>query len=152
MRTPDVEFRVLGPFEVRIAGRPIDLRAQKPRALLAALVLRANTVVSADRLIDELWGDQPPATSSHVLQVYVSQLRKALAPAGGAPLEHRPPGYVLHAGVDDVDLARFERGLEAGSAALRRGEPEPALAALTDALALWRGSALADLADEPLAQ
>ncbi len=147
-----IEFRVLGPFEVRLDGQPVELRAQKPRALLAALVLRANTVVSADRLIDELWGDQPPATAPHVLQVYVSQLRKALAPGGASLLEHRPPGYVLHAGADDVDLALFERGLEAGSAALRRGEPETALAALSDALALWRGSALADLADEPLAQ
>jgi DNA-binding SARP family transcriptional activator len=146
-----IEFRVLGPFEVRIAGQRLELRAQKPRALLAALVLRANTVVSADRLIDELWGDQPPATAPHVLQVYVSQLRKALAPTGTAPLEHRSPGYVLRADADDVDLARFERRLEAGSSALRRGDAEAALAALTDALALWRGPALADLADEPLA-
>ena len=148
----DIEFRVLGPFEVLTTGRPLELRAQKPRALLAALVLRANTIVSADRLIDDLWGEDPPATAPHVLQVYVSQLRKLLGPAAASLLEHRPPGYLLRADSDDVDLGRFERSLEAGSAALRRGAAEEALAELERALALWRGPALADLANEPVAR
>jgi DNA-binding SARP family transcriptional activator len=136
---------------VHLDGAPLELRAEKPRALLAALVLRANTVVSADRLIDELWGEEPPATAPHVLQVYVSQLRKLLAPAASVLLEHQPPGYLLRVGPDAVDLVRFERGLEAGSAALRRGAAGEALSELTAAIGLWRGPALADLASEPLA-
>jgi DNA-binding SARP family transcriptional activator len=105
------------------------------------LLLHANEVVSADSLIDRLWGGEAPPTAAKVLQVQVWRLRKAL---GRDVLSTRPPGYMLKIGRDELDLARFERLVEEAQAS----EPGPAAAKLREALALWRGSALADLAYE----
>jgi DNA-binding SARP family transcriptional activator/tetratricopeptide (TPR) repeat protein len=140
-----MDYRILGPLEVVGEGTPVALRGAKQRALLAILLLHANTVVPVERLIAELWDEQPPETASNTLQVYVSQLRKAL---GGAALETRSPGYELHVEPEELDLTRFTRLLaQAG------GEPPAAAAAtLRRALALWRGPALADLAFEPFAR
>jgi len=131
-----VEYAVLGPLEVRDGGRTIAIGRGKPRALLALLILNAGRVVAADRLIDELWGDDPPATAHTALQVYVSKLRKAL---GDGAIRTQPPGYVLDVG--DVDLTRFERL----SAEARDAEPARAAELLREALALWRGNALCDV-------
>ena len=99
------EFRLLGPLEVVVDGEPIQLAAAKPRALLALLLLNRNRVVPTERLIDELWGEQPPSRATKTLQVYVSQLRKALGPER---LVTRPPGYELRVVEGEFDVDRFE--------------------------------------------
>jgi DNA-binding SARP family transcriptional activator len=126
-------------------GRPLELGGAKQRSLIAILLLNANQVVSTDRLIDELWGAEPPATASKSIQVLVSRLRKKL---GDSRLATQAPGYLLRVDPAELDLARFERLV--GEA--RRAAPENAGQKLREALALWRGSALADLAYEPFAQ
>src|SRR6266542_1288145 len=139
-----MEYRVLGPLEVRDGDRSRPLAGAKQRALLALLLVNANHVVSRDRLIDELWGDEPPETAVTSVQVYVSRLRKVL-PAG--TLLTRAPGYLLEVAPQDVDLLRFERLL----ADARKADPERASRLLREALELWRGSALAEF-EEPFAQ
>ena len=144
-----MDYRVLGPLEVRDGEESVPLAGAKQRALLALLLLHANRVLSRDRLIDELWGDQPPATSVQSLQVYVSRLRKLLPPD---TLLTRPPGYLLEIAPDELDLRRFEQLLAEGHEALAQGDPERAGRVLLEALALWRGPALAEFAFEPFAQ
>src|SRR5215211_1752854 len=131
-----VEVKLLGPLEVVADGSRIELRRRKQRALLALLALRAGEVVSTDRLVDDLWGETPPRAAIGSLQNLVSELRKLL---GTHLLVTRAPGYVLQLDRQFVDAHRFER-------AVRGGE------GLREALALWRGPALADLANEPFAQ
>ena len=133
-----MEFRILGPLEVVAAGKPVALGGARQRALLALLLTRPNEVVSTDRLIDELWGPAPPRAALNTVQYYVSQLRKLL---GAERIETRPPGYAIRIAPGELDLERFELLLE-------RGDAE----ALSEALALWRGPALADFAYEPFAQ
>ena len=142
-----MEFRLLGPVEIADRGRVLALAGAKQRALLAILLLRANQVVSSDQLIDELWGDQSPRSGRTALQVLVSQLRKALGESGTA-LVTQPPGYVLRLDRDELDVHRFQRLI----ADADRADPAVAAARLRDALALWRGPALADLAYETFAQ
>jgi DNA-binding SARP family transcriptional activator len=126
------EFRLLGPLEAVVDGTPVQLAAAKPRALLALLLLNRNRVVSTERLIDELWADEPPAQATKTLQVYVSQLRKALGPDR---LVTRPPGYLLRVEDGELDLDRFEQL----TAAARGLPPAEARDTLQQALALWRG-------------
>ncbi|HET8742545.1 MAG TPA: BTAD domain-containing putative transcriptional regulator [Gaiella sp.] len=151
-----MEFRILGPLDVVEDRRSLDLGGPKQRALLAALLLRANEVVSQDRLIDDLWGEAPPATAGKTLQAYVSRLRKALAdPDGERPtvrLETRGRGYVLRIPPDSLDAVGFERLLTEGRQALARDDAKHAAELLRAALDLWRGPALADLAYESFAQ
>jgi DNA-binding SARP family transcriptional activator len=125
--------------------RSLDLGGVKQRSLLALLLLHANQVVSTDRLIDEVWGAAPPATAAKSVQVMVSRLRKKL---GNGRLATHAPGYVLRVDPMELDLARFERLV--GEA--RGAAPENAGHKLRQALALWRGPALADLAYERFAQ
>ena len=96
-----MEFRILGPLELADCGHPVPLGRGKQKALLALLLLRANEVVSAERLIDELWGESPPATVDNALQNYVSRLRKRL---GGERLLTRSPGYLLRVEPGELDL------------------------------------------------
>src|SRR3954454_329441 len=131
-----MEFRVLGPLEVRDGDRALPLASAKQRALLALLLVNADHVVSRDRLIDELWGDHPPETAVQSLQVYVSRLRKLLPPE---TLSTRPPGYVLEVEPAELDLQRFEQLLADGREALSHGESQRASDLLREALALWRG-------------
>jgi DNA-binding SARP family transcriptional activator len=126
------EFRLLGPLEAVVDGRPVALAAAKPRALLALLLLERNHVVSNDRLIDELWGEAPPGQATKTLQVYVSQLRKAL---GAERLVTRPPGYLLRVEDGELDLERFEELTKEA----RSQPPNEARDTLGEALALWRG-------------
>jgi DNA-binding SARP family transcriptional activator len=140
-----MDFRLFGPLEVFQDGKLLPLGGAKQRSLLAVLLLHANQVVSADRLIDELWGEEPPATAAKTIQVYVSRLRKEL---GDGRLVTRPPGYMLQVHESELDLVRFEGLLEDASAA----DPPGAARSLREALALWRGPALADLAYEAFAQ
>ena len=139
-----MEFHILGPLEVVERGRVVPLGGSRQRALLALLLTRANEVVSADRLIDELW-PEPPQNAANALQYHVSQLRKSLGPDS---IVTRAPGYVLEVGPNALDLLRFERLV----ADAERAAPTAAAELLREALALWRGPALADVADEPFAQ
>jgi len=149
-----MEFRILGPIEVVEDGERLPLGGAKQRALLALLVLNADRVVASDRLIDALWGEAAPDGATHTLQVYVSQLRKALrmpaSTASGDVLVTEGRGYVLH--TREVDLYRFEETVESGRRALADGSPDEAARLLRQALDLWRGPTLADLALEHFAQ
>lgn len=137
------EFRLLGPLEAIARGRPLELPAGKPSALLARLLLEAGRVVPADVLVEDLWGDNPPASARKMLHVYVSQLRKVL---GAATIETRQPGYVLRVARDEYDLGRFELLTEAA----RNAEDAPARAHLLgQALSLWRGPPLDEFRREP---
>ncbi|MDP9071455.1 MAG: AfsR/SARP family transcriptional regulator, partial [Actinomycetota bacterium] len=144
----EIEVGVLGPLAVVADGRPIDLSSGKQRALLALLALHPGQVLSVDRLLDDLWGERPPATARHALQVHVSNLRKLL---GSTTVVTKRPGYVLRLPADSCDATRFELLSRAGRQALRDGRVQEASSTLTEALALWRGPALADLLFEPFA-
>ena len=141
----EIEFRVLGPFEVWVEGRALELKRQKQRALLALLTLHPGEVLSNDRLIEGLWAEKPPKAAIGSLQNLISVLRKTL---GRDLVRTRQPGYVLDISPDRVDLHRFERlvaqAAEGGDADLRSD-------LLHEGLALWRGPPLADLAFEPFA-
>jgi DNA-binding SARP family transcriptional activator len=145
-----VEFCILGPLEARVGGVPVPLGAPKQRALLALLVLHANKVVSVDRLVDGLWGDSPPPTAAKIVQVYVSGLRRALRSGSEGALVTRSPGYLLRLAPGTLDLERFE-GLVERARASAAEDPAVAAGALREALALWRGPPLADVAFEPFA-
>jgi DNA-binding SARP family transcriptional activator len=140
-----IEYRILGPLEVAGENGPIALGGQKQRGLLALLLVHAGQVVASERLVTYLWGESPPKTATTSLQNLVSQLRKLLGPDA---VETRPPGYVLQVDPSRFDLARFERLC----ADARQAVAEERAKLLRDALALWRGPPLADLAFETFAQ
>lgn len=153
--TPQVgalELRLLGALEARRAGERLRVGGAKPRALLADLLLHLGRPVSVDRLVDDLWGERPPASAAHAVEVYVSQLRNALDPERAGLIAGRPVGYALVIDPERVDAYRFERLLDEGRAALARGEASRAAVVLREALGLWRGPALADFTYEPFAQ
>lgn len=133
-----LEFRVLGPLEVWDDERALQLGGPKQRALLALLLLDAGRVVSTDRLIDVLWGEQPPATAATSLQNLVSQLRKLL---GAGVLVTKPPGYRLEIEAEQLDLERFRRLVDGA----RQAPAAERSSKLREAIALWRGAPLADL-------
>jgi DNA-binding SARP family transcriptional activator len=149
----DLQFRVLGPVEVTDGGQSLPLGGPKQRALLADLILNAGRVVPTARLIDDLWGDAPPATAGHTVEAYIARLRRVLRD-GSAPgvLLTRPPGYVLDVDPGQVDAVRFEQLAQDAVAAANRDDHEQASALLRAALALWRGQALADIAETPFAR
>jgi class 3 adenylate cyclase/tetratricopeptide (TPR) repeat protein len=136
-----VDYRILGPLEVIDAGRRVNLGGGKQRALLAVLLLHPNEVVSVDRLVDELWGEIPPATAGKLVQGYVSGLRKAL----GSVLVTRPPGYLARVNEGELDLSRAVRLAEEAREAASAGELGRGSALLSRALALWRGMPLGDV-------
>jgi DNA-binding SARP family transcriptional activator len=139
------EFRILGPLEVLLDGRPVELVGQRQRALLVALLVHHGQVVSTERLVDLLWGEQPPKTATTSLQNAVSQIRREL---GADLVETRAPGYTLAVEPDAIDAVRFETLF-----AQARSSPATERAQLLrSALALWRGPALADLAGEEFTQ
>ena len=140
-----MEFRILGSIEAVGDEGPLPLGAPKQRALLALLLLNANTVVSRDRLVDALWGTEPPKSAVSSLQVYVHGLRRAL---GGERIERHGTGYRLHLDPSSLDLSRFERLVDRAAAALAAGQAAGAAEDLGRALDLWRGQPLADLAGE----
>jgi DNA-binding SARP family transcriptional activator len=144
-----VEFRLLGPVEAVVDEHPVALPAAKPRALLAVLLLSRNRVVPVGELVSELWSDEPPDTATKALQVYVSQLRKAI---GSERLQTKPPGYSLRVEEGELDLDRFERLLREGRERLAGGDAKAAAPMLEEALALWRGPPLAEFRAEPFAR
>jgi DNA-binding SARP family transcriptional activator len=140
-----MDFRILGPLEVVDAEQPVPLGGSKQRTLLALLLLTPNRPVSVDRLIDAVWAGQPPAAATNALQYHVSQLRKVL---GDAVVVTQEPGYLIRLDPGRLDLFRFEQLV--GEA--ERAEPAEASRLLGEALGLWRGEALAELADDALSQ
>jgi DNA-binding SARP family transcriptional activator len=150
-----MEFRILGPLEIFADDRLVEVTAPKQRALLAVLLLSPRRVVSADRLIDQLWGDDPPAGGAKTLRFHVSKLRDALEPdrhpGSEGPIVTRAPGYVLNVSPDTVDAARFEN-LVRDARRFLSADPAYASTRLNEAFGLWRGPALADFFDAPFAQ
>src|SRR4051794_19903707 len=146
-----MEFRILGPLEVVDGDRRIALGGRKRRALLSALLLHRGQVVSVDDLIDALWGLDVPKTAEHSIQVYVSELRKAIGSVGGIGVAHRNPGYTLEAPESALDVHRFETLRERGRAA-SADDPARAAELLREALGVWRGPALADFRYDDFAQ
>jgi DNA-binding SARP family transcriptional activator/ABC-type branched-subunit amino acid transport system substrate-binding protein len=144
-----VEFRILGPFEVVEGDRQLALGGPKQRAVLAILLLHRGEVVSTDRLIDELWGERPPSKATKTVQVYVSNLRKAL---GDGLLVTEGRGYLLRTTAGQLDLDRFDALIAEGRQALREGEAQAGRDRLRQALALWRGRPLEDFAYERFSQ
>jgi WD40 repeat protein/DNA-binding SARP family transcriptional activator len=143
-----MQLRVLGPVEASADGRSLPLGGAKQRSVLAMLGLEANRTVSADHLIEGLWGEHAPASAAKMVQNYVWRLRTVLGEAAGAEILTRGGGYELRIDPDSVDVLRFQRLL--AEAARSGGSGAPADAA-HEALALWRGPALSDVADEPFA-
>jgi DNA-binding SARP family transcriptional activator len=139
-----MDFRILGPLEVRDRGRPIELPRRKQRGVLAILLLQRGEAVSSDVLVDALWGEDPPPTARAALHNYIAQLRRALGP--GLVLS-RAGGYLLDISPEQVDVGRFERLTAEGRAA----SGEERVEKFREALMLWRGPPLADLAFEPFA-
>jgi predicted ATPase/DNA-binding SARP family transcriptional activator len=140
-----VRIGILGPLEVRENGRPIEVGGARLRALLTLLALDAGRVVPAERLIGDLWEDSPPAGAANALQALVSRLRTAV---GRDRIDSHPAGYRLAVGLADVDAHDFaDRVIQAR----RQDDPACRAAELRDALALWRGPALADVAGAPFA-
>jgi DNA-binding SARP family transcriptional activator/uncharacterized protein HemY len=150
-----MEFRILGPVEVWDGTQQLDLGGPKPRALLAALLVHANQVVSTERLIDRLWGEAPPSMARNLIQVYVSRLRHALHDRrdGSTPapvLLTRSPGYVLGIEPGELDLDRFEALTAEARQATADGNLERSAERWGAALALWRGPALDGVGSEML--
>ena len=143
-----IEFRILGPLEAHRDGCAIPLGGPKQRALLAYLLLRANQAVSTDELVDSLWPDQDAESARQALRVAVSRLRASLD--GEARLATRPAGYELVVAENQVDLQGFRALVDEGERAFATGEMEVAAARYADALRLWRGTALADVAVDGL--
>jgi YVTN family beta-propeller protein len=147
-----MDFRILGSLEVLEGERVLDVGGGKQRSVLALLLLHANEAVSSDRLIDELWPDEPPPSAAKIVQAHVSRLRKALDGAGEGILVTRGHGYELRVASGQLDVERFRVLLEDGRAALAADEPDKAGDALRKALALWRGPPLAEFAYDSFAQ
>jgi DNA-binding SARP family transcriptional activator len=145
-----LDFRILGPLEVVTEDGPIRLGGPKQRATLAILLLSSNRVVSVDRLADDLYSGDPPVTAVTQVQRQISELRKLLGQAH--TVETRPPGYVLRLLPEQLDLQRFERLTAEAARSFDEGEPQRAADLSREALDLWRGPALADVAYESFAQ
>jgi DNA-binding SARP family transcriptional activator len=151
-QTELAKFGILGPLEVSRSGRAVPLGGPRQRAVLALLLLEANRVVSLDRLAEDVWAGRPPEGWVTTVQIYVSHLRQALEPgrargAAGEVLVTRGRGYLLRVDGARLDAARFQDGFTAGRAALEAGRYAEAAGTLRQALGLWRGQVLADLAD-----
>jgi ABC-type transport system substrate-binding protein/DNA-binding SARP family transcriptional activator/DNA-binding beta-propeller fold protein YncE len=149
-----IEFRILGPLEVRLDGTPIQIGGPRQRALLAVLLLSANRAVSRDRLVDELLPEASPDGADHQLRVQVSRLRRALSTNGAHAdrVQTRAPGYLLRLEPGEFDLHQFEHLVGLGDGALEARNFEAAAHTFRRAEALWRGRPLADLEFEPFAR
>jgi predicted ATPase/DNA-binding SARP family transcriptional activator len=144
-----LEFGILGPLEVRADGRAVPLGGARPRAVLAVLALHANQPVSAERLAVALWGEDAPPSAVKTVQVYVARLRKAIGDPDA--LVTTPAGYRLRVRPGELDAEHFERLVADGREALLAGRAEDAAVSLREALELWRGPPLAELASAPFA-
>ena len=146
-----MDFAILGELEVLRDGEPIELGSPRQRALLARLIVAANEVVSADRLVDDLWPEDAGDGARHTLHVYVSRVRKALG-SEAERLEHRSSGYALRVETAELDADRFEALVTEGRHAVDSGDADTGRTRLADALALWRGPALCEFGDDEFAR
>ena len=159
-----VRVRLLGPVSAEVDGVRLRLGSRKQRAVFALLALQVNSPVALDRLVDELWHDEPPAQATLSLQSYISRLRRMISDAqpadrpGEEPEDRstpriltRPPGWALMMPAEDVDAVRFVELAHEGSSLLEEAEVATGAARLREALALWTGETLADLDDLPFA-
>ena len=144
-----MEFRLLGPVQALADGQSVPLGAPKQRALLVELLLHKGEVVPRAHLIDSLWGEQAPESAARALQVYVHGLRRAL---GAERIQTHGNGYRATVAADELDLDRFESLLAGAAAKLADGAPAAAAVDVQEALGLWRGAALADLSEQPVAE
>jgi DNA-binding SARP family transcriptional activator/Tfp pilus assembly protein PilF len=140
-----MKFRLLGPLEIRVDDDWRGIGAPKWRAVLAALLISSGHVVSTGTLISEVWGDDEPAKAANLVSIYVLRLRRLLGDKDGTVLVTRSPGYQLRLGPDDTDVQVFESMVRDGRRSLAAGDCAKAAQQLAEALALWRGSALADV-------
>jgi predicted ATPase/DNA-binding SARP family transcriptional activator len=146
-----MDVRLLGPLEVEVSGEPVRFEGVKQRRLFAVLALRAPEAVSADELVEAVWGEEPPAGAGQALQKQISRLRGRLGD-GGSLVRHRAAGYALEIEPARIDFRCFEELLRSARVALGRDDPERAAEDLKTALALWRGEALADYRFDEFAQ
>src|SRR5437588_1417854 len=145
-----MEFRILGPLEVVEGGNPVALGTLKERLVLAVLLLHTNEFVSRERLIDDLWGEAPPPTARKAVNVYLSQLRKALSRDGIDPITTGSGAYRLHVEAEDLDAGRMQVLVANARELAATGELENAAERFREALSLWRGPTLAGLPLESL--
>src|ERR1700722_4373301 len=139
-----VRFRILGPLEVWTGQDWSGIGAPKWRALLTVLLLSAGQVVPMEKLIDEVWTDAAPSRATNAISIYVLRLRALIGDPHGQVLVTRAPGYQLRIEPDDLDVLVFERMVTDGRRVLADGRAAEGAGALADALALWKGPALAD--------
>jgi DNA-binding SARP family transcriptional activator/Tfp pilus assembly protein PilF len=151
MSRPEVEFRILGPLEVRVDGRTVGIGPPKQRVLLARLVLDPGQTVSTVALAEAIWGDRLPESPRRALQLNVTRLRAALVDAGSI-IRTWPDGYSIEVPPEQVDLGRFTAWLQEAARAAERDDVEKEAAALAEALAQWRGDPLADVPSSLLAR
>jgi predicted ATPase/DNA-binding SARP family transcriptional activator len=152
---PELKIRLLGSFDVLVAGESVAPAGAKRRALLALLALRTNEVVPVERLVDGIWGDEPPASAVNLVHTYVSLWRRVLDErlgpgAGRRRLERVGSGYRLHLRSDELDVAEVRRLAALGRTAAQQGLSEEAAALLDQAQEVWGDEVLADLRGEPL--
>src|ERR1017187_331591 len=140
-----MRFRLLGPLEVRAGDDWRGIGAPKWRSVLAALLINAGQIVSAETLINEVWGDAPPAKAANLVSIYVLRLRRLLGDADSGLLITRAPGYQLRLAAGDTDALLFETLVRDGRRVFGAGDPQDAASKLTEALALWHGHPLADV-------
>ncbi|WP_392545292.1 BTAD domain-containing putative transcriptional regulator [Oryzobacter telluris] len=149
----DLDFRILGPVVVTVNQSPVTIATRRQRALLVLLLLKVGRVVPAERLIDQLWDGAPPPQAHVTLRSYVSNLRQTLAATGlGAALVTRGSGYMMDVPAGTIDATRLRTLTERGRDLLRRGEPLEGYEALDEAVSLWAGDPLAEIADHEVAQ
>ena len=147
-----MRFRLLGPLEVLVGDDWRAIGAPKWRSVLAALLINPGQIVSADTLISEVWGDEPPARAANLVSIYVLRLRRLIADADNAVLVTRAPGYQLRVSATDTDALLFEAMVRDGRRAYAAGDPQAAARLLTEALGLWHGRPLADVPPTPLVE
>src|SRR5690348_11778306 len=145
-------FRLLGPLEVLVGDDWRAIGAPKWRSVLAALLIQPGQIVSADTLISEVWGDEPPARAANLVSIYVLRLRRLIGDADNAVLVTRAPGYQLRVSATDTDALLFEQMVRDGRRAYGAGDPQAAARLLTEALGLWHGRPLADVPPTPLVE
>ncbi|HEY6313791.1 MAG TPA: AfsR/SARP family transcriptional regulator [Streptosporangiaceae bacterium] len=151
-RGTSVFFRVLGAIEVVEDGTSFPLGCPRQRSVLADLVMHAGQTVPTVQLIDDVWGEDPPASAVHTVETYVSRLRQVLGTSRSAvPLLTKPTGYMVDVPLDHVDVWQFRDLAARGGAAAEQGDAASAVSLLTSALALWRGAALADVREAAFA-
>ncbi len=147
-----MRFRLLGPLEVLVGDDWRAIGAPKWRSVLAALLIHPGQIVSADTLISEVWGDDPPARAANLISIYVLRLRRLMADADNLVLVTRAPGYQLRVTAQDTDALLFEALVRDGRRAYGAGDPQAAARLLTEALGLWHGRPLADVPPTPLTE